>query len=307
MPCVAKLAQGKVVAVTGTPVGSTQTVASASSAADRRTFEEAGFQVLTAALDQSEVVAAAAALAPLMQSAETDAGSQFAGATDTPFWDAEVFRLASHPRLVSIARNLLDTDDLRIYAIEAWAKVHGAAEYEQAHHRDNHSPLAPSSDPAFGQVELFVLLTDVTAQDGPIAVVPNRLTDHLPHERLAWHRSTHRALYDNEVLGVGPAGTVIAFRADTIHRATALTRPRGTRLSLSVNFRPAAVEWHSRTAWGDHSFSEPWDDFVNGATYEQLLLFGFPPTGHPYWTEETLSRMKDRYSGLDLTPWAPAQ
>ena len=31
------------------------------------------------------------------------------------------------------------------------------------------------------------------------------------------------------------------------------------------------------------------------------MLFGFPPPGHPFWTEETLAAMAARYPALDLT------
>jgi hypothetical protein len=42
------------------------------------------------------------------------------------------------------------------------------------------------------------------------------------------------------------------------------------------------------------------------ATPRQLALFGFPPPGHPYWTEATLAGTAQRYPGLDMTPWRQA-
>lgn len=35
----------------------------------------------------------------------------------------------------------------------------------------------------------------------------------------------------------------------------------------------------------------------------QLLLFGFPPPGHPYWTPQTLSDLAVRYPRLDVEKW----
>jgi hypothetical protein len=32
-------------------------------------------------------------------------------------------------------------------------------------------------------------------------------------------------------------------------------------------------------------------------------VLGFPPPGHPYWTEETLTGVAARYPMLDLSPW----
>jgi hypothetical protein len=36
------------------------------------------------------------------------------------------------------------------------------------------------------------------------------------------------------------------------------------------------------------------------------MLFGFPPPGHPFWTEATLTGMAERYPGLDLSAWTAA-
>ena len=37
-----------------------------------------------------------------------------------------------------------------------------------------------------------------------------------------------------------------------------------------------------------------------------LELFGFPPPGHPIWTEDLLRTTALRYPNLDLTPWRSA-
>ena len=42
------------------------------------------------------------------------------------------------------------------------------------------------------------------------------------------------------------------------------------------------------------------------ATPRQLALFGFPPPGHPYWTEATVAGTAQRYPGLDMTAWRQA-
>lgn len=44
------------------------------------------------------------------------------------------------------------------------------------------------------------------------------------------------------------------------------------------------------------------DPGASGPCARQLMLFGFPPPGHPFWTDETLAAMALRYPGLDLTP-----
>jgi len=42
------------------------------------------------------------------------------------------------------------------------------------------------------------------------------------------------------------------------------------------------------------------------STPRQLALFGFPPLGHPYWTEATLAGTAQRYPGPNMTPWQQA-
>jgi hypothetical protein len=113
-------------------------------------------------------------------------------------------------------------------------------------------------------------------------------------------------LYDVEVSAAGPAGTVVAYANDTFHRGTALREPHGARYTIHVNFRPQGVDWISRHPWQKYTNSPPWHDFVVSATPSQLALFGFPRPGHHYWTKDTIAGTKERYPGLDLTPWSEA-
>jgi hypothetical protein len=43
--------------------------------------------------------------------------------------------------------------------------------------------------------------------------------------------------------------------------------------------------------------------FAIRATPQQLALFGFPPSGHPHWTADTIAGAARRYPSLDLTAW----
>ncbi|MEV0004072.1 hypothetical protein AB0H28_17535 [Micromonospora sp. NPDC050980] len=110
-------------------------------------------------------------------------------------------------------------------------------------------------------------------------------------------------LYQAEVSGAGPAGTVVAFQPGTFHRGAGLTTPRGARYSMHLSFRPAAVDWGNRHAWAERSHEPAWYRFVSRATPAQLALFGFPPPGHPYWTPATVAGVAQRYPHLDMTPW----
>jgi hypothetical protein len=168
-----------------------------------------------------------------------------------------------------------------------------------------HTPLVPSSDPAFREVEIFVYPFDVPEGCAPTRYVPRWVTRDLPvHVRPHWwSRSEQPALYDAEVSSAGPAGTVVAYSVDTYHRAVDFADPHGARFTVMPNYRAGANEWMTRYSWGKRAYYDEWYAFVERASYEQLLLFGFPPRGHAFWTPETLAAMAVRYPGLDLAPW----
>jgi len=225
---------------------------------------------------------------------------EFAGIDSFPFVSTEISLLAVHGMVTDLAETLLEDDDLRIYSAEAWAKYTGAADYDQALHRDylNHTVLVPSNE--YRQVEMFVYLVDVPEDLGPPHLVPREHTADLAAMPNWYPRSP---LYDHEVSAAGPAGTVVAFEMGTFHRGTGMTRPGGTRYTMHLNYRTAECEWAQRHGWADRSHEPEWYRFVERATARQLGLFGFPPPGHPFWTADTVAGMALRYPKLDLSPW----
>lgn len=248
-------------------------------------------------------------------------GDEFDGIDSFPFASLALNRVPVCDALVTLASALLDTPDVRLYSAESWAKYEGAADYDQALHRDylNHTILVPSREPAFRQLELFVFLCDVTAELGAPRMVPrSHVTDELParpnffpradpdHHEDGFVSRGRPDLYADEVPATGPAGTVVAFQPQTLHRGAAITRPRGSRFTMHLNYRPAAAEWAQRHAWADRSHDPRWYEFVEQADAWQLELFGFPAPGHPYWTTETLAGVAERYPGLDMRPWQSA-
>ena len=243
-------------------------------------------------------------------------GDEFAGIDSFPFAAPQLNLLAVHDRVLALAGALLDDDDIHLYGAEAWAKYTGACDYDQDLHRDylNHTILVPSTTPGCRQVEMFVFLNDVPEELGPPHLLSRKHTADFPAVpnwllrpgRESTDRFTAAAepgLYEAEVSGAGPAGTVIAFEPGTYHRGTQLTAPRGARYSMQLCFRPSSLQWGHRVGWAVQSYTHAWVDFVSRAGARQLQTLGFPPPGHPYWTPETLAGMALRYPKLDLRPW----
>jgi hypothetical protein len=295
-----------------------------------RSWRDEGFAVLPAYLSPSDLGPALAELSAVFPSAvdfhddaeaERNAAyrDEFGGITDFPFASTALSVLSVHEKLIDLAEVLLGSVDLRVIGIEAWAKFTGAAVYEQEHHRDylSHSLVAPSTDPRFEVLEMFVYLVDTPATLGPPSLVPRQYSNALPAIP-NWYPGVDREdtavdawvsasgepeLYRHEVDAAGPAGTVVAWTNTTFHRGRELTLPRGARYTLMANFRPSGNDWNSRHNWQQHANGERWHAFVTRASPRHLALFGWPPPGHPYWTPQTIDGTQRRYAGLDITPW----
>ena len=283
----------------------------------REALDEEGFVVLPGFLGEEDLGPALAELPSLYPTAdefhdrvdpERSDGfmrHQFAGLLKFPFASTELSLLCTHERLLALAEALLGDDDVRLYEAEAWAKYTGAVDYDQSHHRDfgNHTILVPSDDPAFRHLELFVYLNDVTSDLGATGVVPDRLGREVRLMPPNKTRADRPELYEAEVHAVGPMGTVLAYTTSTLHRGRNMTADRGARYTLHLNFRAATTDWAQRRSWTDVVNTPAWGDYVARATPRQLSLFGWPKPGHPYWTDQTLADMAERYPSRDFSPW----
>jgi hypothetical protein len=225
-----------------------------------------------------------------------------------PFEDAAFNDIVLHDRLINLAVEFLGLSDLRLYQAGLSAKYGGGAESdEQLLHADygNHTLVVPRADIGYQHLELFVYLSDVTA-DAATRMVSRRLTGHIPVERTYLSLTDYRDLYDAEIPAAGAAGTVLAYRPDVYHRGVRMTAPRSARFMLHVSFKPAGTDWLGSQAWPGAAEGMAWHRFANRATVRQLALLGFPPPGDPYWNRTTLAGVAARYPGLDMTPWRRA-
>lgn len=233
-------------------------------------------------------------------------GDEFGGIIAFPFPTVALCRLVVHDKLIDLAEAIFGTPDVRVYASELWAKYSGAASYEQEHHRDylNHTPLVPAADDLrWRGLEMFIWLSDVPDDHGPTHIVPLPVSAGVPALPHGYLRPERPEFYEHEISGAGPAGTVVAYSTDTFHRGTEITAPGSARYSAHVSYKHADNLWTGRHSWGDHSFHPDWNPFVEQASLRQLLLFGFPPPGHPFWTPQTFGDLAVRYPGLDTSRW----
>jgi len=270
-----------------------------------------GFSLVEGFLSEEELAAARDALwlhfpRPEEYFADPDAfarygAGQFAGVEEFPYRSWDLNRLAVHPDLVDAAERYLQTTDLHLYKVELWAKYAGAVNYDQPLHRDygSHSLVVPRPESRYQQLTTFVYLSDVTEEDGPTHIVPHEDGKDVPYTPLYM---PFGSLADAEVLCTGPAGSLLIYRTDILHRGSDITGAGHSRFSILADFQVRGTTWGGKMAWPKQS-PERWARFIPQCSVRQRDLFGFPRPGDPYWTDETLDGVAARYPGLDLAPY----
>jgi Phytanoyl-CoA dioxygenase (PhyH) len=232
------------------------------------------------------------------------AASQFAGVEEFPYRSWDLNRLAVHPDLVHAAERYLQTTELHLYKVELWGKYAGAVDYDQPLHRDygSHSLVVPRPEPRYQQLTTFVYLSDVTAVDGPTCIVPYEDGKDVPWTPLYIPFGEKAAC---EVPCVGPAGSLLLYRTDILHRGSDFGAPGRSRFSILADYQVRGTTWGGKMAWPKQS-PDRWAKFIPQCTVRERDLFGFPRPGDPYWTEETLEGVAARYPGIDLSPYRTA-
>ena len=226
-----------------------------------------------------------------------------------PFHSSRLNALVLHDRVVDLAEALLGTGELALYMGIVTAKyADQSSGYNQLLHADypNHMLVVPRHEPRFQQVEFFVYLTDVTAEDGATRFVSWQRTKHIPVERHTLSYVDFPDLYEDPSEASAQAGSVVAYRPDIYHRSVDHTDPMRWRVMLHVSFRHRDAGWGGYQAWPFRGFSFELSKYVQQATPRQLALLGVPEPGHPYWNETTLAGVQARYPGLDMRPWRKA-
>ncbi len=232
------------------------------------------------------------------------ARSQFAGVEEFPYRSWDLNRLAFHPDLVDAVERYLGTTELQLYKVELWAKYAGAVNYDQPLHRDygSHSLVVPRPGRRYQQLTTFIFLSDVTEQDGPTRIVPYEQGKEVPYTPLYIEFG---ALADREISAVGPAGSMLLYRTDILHRGSDLSGSQRARFSILADYQVRGTTWGGKMAWPKQS-PERWAKLMPQCTVRQRDLFGFPRPGDDYWTEQTLVDVGLRYPGMDLTPYRRA-
>jgi hypothetical protein len=237
---------------------------------------------------------------------------QFSSMQYFPFRGNALNRCVVHPDLVDAAQRYCETSDLDIYKIELWGKYSGGVDYDQAHHRDyaSHMLTVPKVADNFNMLTSFLLLSDVTMDNGPTKVVPLEHTRDIPLHLGELQPEVDKegafgkgAFADVEVSITGKAGSLFLYHPQVVHRGSSLLGHEVSRFVLLTDFSPHRKRWTGKQAWPTHAGSPFWNNaFIPMSPYERTL-FGFPAVGDDFWDTQTITDTGLRYRGMDMTPY----
>lgn len=242
----------------------------------------------------------------------------FAGLIPFPFSVPFLNKLPFLADLLDITEAFLQTDAFILHKANIQAKYAGAANYNQPLHFDhpNHTLVVPDGRPAYRQLGFFLYFSDVTEETGPTHFVPKEHTRDLPigythffeEPEPAQSRHFFKAapeLYKHEQPAVGPAGSLLVYDLNTLHRGANLTGASAMRLTLSLAYGHPH-RWQGFQSWPRLAEEKALMDFITTATPRERELIGFPRVGDPYWTAQTCTLVEARYPGIDLSPYLSA-
>ncbi|MGH3302572.1 MAG: hypothetical protein ACRDOK_12980 [Streptosporangiaceae bacterium] len=153
-------------------------------------------------------------------------------------------------------------------------------------------------------VGFFLYLSDVTADLGPTMLVSDTVRGRLRPDRThLMPAADYPEMYAAEQAATESGGSLLAYRSTTYHRGSAITAPRGVRLTLGFAYgRPAS--WTGYQAFPRLGEEPGLRNAVAAATPRQRALLGFPRPGDPYWNQDTLTAVARRYPGFNPADYA---
>jgi hypothetical protein len=217
--------------------------------------------------------------------------------------------IAVKPEIVSFAERLLETKRIALVTSHVWAKYPGADDFNMPLHTDYSSStlLYPNKLGQLGKMITFILYyADVDEQLGPTYIVSEQ---HSKDELLVPDirpKNEYPELYQYERPVQVRAGSMLVYSMTAFHRGSALTSKNGIRYSHHMTYQSDDAPWMGFNVWAKDSLSPEMRRLIGQASPRQRELFGFPPLGHAYWNDETLTGIAALYPTADMTPYIEA-
>jgi hypothetical protein len=111
-------------------------------------------------------------------------------------------------------------------------------------------------------------------------------------------------MFDKEISATAPAGSLLIYKTDVLHRGSNFTAEGRSRFVMLVDFQERGWRWNGKMSWPDHAERTGMTEAMIRMTPRERDLFGWPPVGSDYWNAQTLADVALRYPGIDLSPYA---
>jgi hypothetical protein len=238
-----------------------------------------------------------------------------------PFAGQALNGISFHPRVLDVAEQLLETDEIRLTGAALHWRYAGPEVRDQLLHADfgNNTLLTPREDSGFHKVRVLFYLTDVAIGDGPTYFVSKRHAEGhgvWPNVRTKDPAEQGETtgldpeLYEHEVPVVARAGSAVFFSVATWHRGSVPADPESFRLIFHAAYHVAGNDWMigPGPSWPER-FSPHVDHgrrCIEALTPRQRELLGIPAPGHPLWNEDTIDGFIRRYPHADPEPYRSA-
>lgn len=234
-------------------------------------------------------------------------GGQFDSVRTIPTGLPRLDLLLFQERFRTLAEQLIGSTDLRLMRGGYQAKFTAAADFDQILHLDytNHTltVLPPSEESTM--IGFFAYFSKVTPESGPTMVVSRQHAEHLRITDTHLSRDEWSEIYAHEEPVLCEPGALLVYDYRTLHRGTALTGDKASRLTLSFAYG-AAAPWHGFYSWPNRADEPDVRRLIALLSPRERTLLGFPPPGDPYWTAETIQAVARRYPGFDGAPYSEA-
>ena len=177
----------------------------------------------------------------------------------------------------------------------AVGQVRRRSDYDQPLHRDygSHSLVVPRHDGRYQQLTTFIFLSDVTEEDGPTRIVPFERGKDVPFTPLYIEFG---ALADAEVPAVGPAGSLLIYRTDILHRGSNLTGAGRSRFSLLADYQARGTTWGGKMAWPKQA-PQRWAKLMPQCTRARARPLRLPAARRPLLERADAGRRRRPLSG----------
>ncbi len=243
----------------------------------------------------------------------------FAKVSHFPTGLAPVDKLIENETYTAIAKQLLDTDEIRIsygqiFLREGLTDSRYSEHPWQGYHIDNgtNSALPPHPDwLRYGYILCSIMLHDVDLDGAPMLICPGS-QDQLD---IIWEKHPGSAgglgipdLREFKELAkpvplIAKAGSAVYRSSYIVHAAQPFANRSKQRVWMGYHFHRADnADWCNTTRPIPRS-SPHYMNFITQTTPTVRNVLGWPTTGDPYYTPQALDRMAQAFPGIDLEPY----